>query len=251
MPRLSYPEILKGQAAAALIDIYMQDKNFVNELDAIRKPYIEHLGDLAISSFEAGKSMKSLSFSEYKKTIDSPGHGTIKEAQPALEPYCQLLTDLASKWKLRVSWAVPMLLMYDMCGIAKLMGLMPPKINLPMGLYENLYPFEAPLPPLIIKVPAWAMVLEGREEVLTDIRIQLEDYEKKLKAKGLKEFPSSLKKHALWWFKHYIYGMKYDDIAQEEAYSKDNSLIAFAGNVGRAVREFSKLIGFSSKDLKG
>lgn len=48
-----------------------------------------------------------------------------------------------------------------------------------------------------------------------------------------------------------VHGNKYDDIAQEESYTPDGSVICYARNVGAAVRAFSKLIGIDTKNLRG
>jgi hypothetical protein len=128
---------------------------------------------------------------------------------------------------------------------------MPQEVSIPLEKYQFLYPFKALLPPLVLPISAWALILNGRKEVLDMIRVRLQDYEDQLKSQGLKEKPSSLNRHAKWWFEHFVEGMKYDDIANAEVEaSLEEHPIIFARNVGRSVREFSKIIGINPKDLK-
>jgi hypothetical protein len=173
----------------------------------------------------------------------------IKEIYLRLGPYFNDLEQLASRWKLKAPWAGPMLHLYYIHDYIKGLGI-PDTIDVPLEQLDSLYPWPPPVAPLEIKVSAWAFVLYGRKQIEADIAERAKDYEDKLKAFGLTEYPSSLEKHARWWFKHFVHGKKYDDIAQEEVYTPGGSLVSYARNVGEAVRKFSRLIGIDTKNLR-
>ena len=250
MPRLSHTKILKGQAVAALVNLYRWDQEFARELDEIRDPYLDLIIQFALSSFESGRGLRLSTKDDWKTEIKSASTESTKNIWPELQPYCKTLDRLAYKWKLRAPWAVMILMLYDMNDVLRIKGLIANEMDIPLELYELMYPWEAPLPSLEVTVPAWALILEGREKVMAMIRKKLQNYESQLKASGLKEHPSSIEKHAKWWFEHHIHGKKYDDIAQGETHSPGGSCISYARNVGRAVRKFSILVGISLKDLK-
>ena len=167
-----------------------------------------------------------------------------------LQAYFDALSKLAYRWKLRAPWATPMLIIYDMFDVLRIRGLVPDAIDLPLEGYISLYPWEAPVPALEIKIPAWAIVLQGRKRVLLEVGKRLRQYEEDIKVAGLKEYPSSLQRHARWWFEHFVHDKGYDDIAQEEIYAPDGSLVSYARNVGKAVRSYSRLISIDIRDLK-
>jgi hypothetical protein len=128
---------------------------------------------------------------------------------------------------------------------------MPDAIDVPLEQLDLLYPWPPPISPLEIRVSSWAFVLYGRKQIQVEIARKLKEYEARLKALGLTEYPSSLGKHARWWFEHFVHGKGYDDIAQEEIYTSGGSLVSYARNVGDAVREFSRLVGIDTTNLKG
>jgi hypothetical protein len=73
-----------------------------------------------------------------------------------------------------------MLIIYDMFDVLRIKGLMPDEIDMPLEEFSSLYPWASPLPPLEIKVPAWAIILQGREKVLAEIGKKLQQYEKEI-----------------------------------------------------------------------
>jgi len=258
MPRLSDPKITKGHAIDSLLKLYRNDEEFVKELEKIRDPYLDLIIQYALGSFDFG--IKSgLSPREFFNSViehaknKKQGTPLFPEA-PAyvaqLQPYFDALDKLAHKWKLRAPWAAPMLIIYDMFDVLKIKGLIPDEIDLPLEKFSSLYPWAPPVPTLEIEVPAWAIILQGRKGVLAAIGRKLRQYEKDIKAAGLKEYPSSLQNHAKWWFEYFVHGKKYDDIAQEETYGPGGYLISYAKNVGDAIRKFSRLIGIDIKNLK-
>jgi len=107
---------------------------------------------------------------------------------------------------------------------------------------------EVAVPHLKITVPASALIFWGRERVLAELAKRLKHYEDEIKAKGFRENPSRLEKHARWWFEYYVHGKTFDQIAAMETYI--GGPIPYAANVGAAVRRFSKLISIDPKSLK-
>ena len=269
MPRLSDPRITKGHAANFLILLYLQEPKFYRELCQVRRNYAELLVELVVTQVEFfAKCKVTLTTEEYQRAFrDLYGllatRGSIptlpadlahqfegiKQIYLRLGPYFHDLEQLAYRWKLRASWAGPMLHLYDIHSFLKEIG-MPDTIDVPLEQLDLLYPWPPLISPLEIKVSSWAFVLYGRKQIQAEIAKKLKDYEDRLKALGLMEYPSSLEKHARWWFEHFVHGKKYDAIAQEEAYTPGGSSISYARNVGEAVRRFSRLIGIDTKNLR-
>jgi hypothetical protein len=259
MPRLSYPAITKAHAIDSLLKLYRDDQGFVEELEEIRDPYLDLIIQYALDSFDFAVKSELSPREFFDRVINrtkNQKQGVLFFPQtPAylaqLQPYFDALNKLAYRWKLRAPWAAPMLIVYDMFDVLKIKGLIPDQIDLPLEKFSSLYPWTPPVPALEIKVPGWAIILQGREEVLKAINKKLRQYEEDIKAAGLKEYPSSLKKHARWWFEYFVHGKRYDDIAQEEIYAPGGSLVSYARNVGEAIRGFSRLIGIDTRNLKG
>ncbi len=268
MPKLGDPRITKGHAASFLIRLYLQEPEFSRDLCQLRDNYLKLVIELGLRQVEFfANCRKALSTEEYQSMLRSffesgatQGNLTalsrdlarqlkeIKQMYPRLGPYFHGLEQLAYRWKLRASWAGPLLHLYDMHSIFRGIG-MPDTIDVPLEQLDLLYPWPPPVSPLEIKVSAWAFVFYGRKQIQVEIARKLKDYEDRLKAVGLTEYPSSLQKHARWWFEHVVHGKKYDDIAQEETYSPGGSSISHARNVGEAVRRFSRLVGIDTKNL--
>jgi hypothetical protein len=252
MPRLSHPKITKGQAIDALLNLYRNDREFARELDKIRDPYLDLIIQFALDSFASGRK-SGLPPKEYFETAieraknvqrESPFSPEAPVYTTQLQPYLYALSKLAHRWKLRAPWAVPMLVIYDMFDVFRSKGLMPDEIDLPLEEFSSLYPWTPPLPPLEIKVPAWAIVLQGREKILAEVSRKLQQYEKEIKATGLTEYPSSLRKHAKWWFEYYVQGLTWRQISDEIA-EVDPEGGPQPENIRKAVTQFSKLIGVS------
>jgi hypothetical protein len=252
MPRLSHPKITKGHAIDALLSLYRNDREFVRELDKIRDPYLDLIIQLALDSFDSGRK-SGLPPKEYFETVIEhaqnmqQGPSFFREASvyaAKLQPYFDALSKLAYRWNLRAPWAITMLVIYDMFDVFRSKGLMPDEIDMPLEGFNSLYPWPSPLPPLEIKVPAWAIVLQGREKVLAEVSRKLQQYEKEIKATGLTEHPSSLQKHAKWWFEHHVQGLTWRQIADEIA-EVDPEGGPQPENIRKAVTRLSKLIGVS------
>lgn len=268
MPRLSDPRITKGRAVSALIRLYLEEPEFYSELCQIRQKHNEVVLEFISRQIELPAHCTStMTPEEYYSTFrelyafltrPSAGHALPPDVSHRLEemeniclelrPYFTDLEQLAYRWNLRAPWAGPMLHLDYLHDCLKTLG-MPDAIDVTSEQLELLYPWPPPIPPLEVKVSAWALVLFGREEIQIDIAQKLKAYEDQLKALGLTEYPSSLHKHARWWFEHFAHGKKYDDIAQEETYLPGGSSVSYARNVGEAVRRFSRLIGIDIRDL--
>lgn len=258
MPRLSYPKITKGHAVDSLLKLYRNDQQFAQELDKIRDPYLDLIIQCAVDSFYSGRKSGS-SLRETFDAVAKNGKNLQREVPlfpeastyaAQLQPYLDALSKLAHRWRLRAPWAVPTLVIYDMFDVLRIKGLIPDEIDMQLEEFDSLYPWPPPLPTLEIKIPAWAIVLQGREKVLAEVGTRLCQYEDDLKATGLVEYPSSLQKHASWWFEHFVHGRKYDDIAEKEIRTPGGSVISYARNVGQAVRKFSRLVGIDAKNLR-
>jgi hypothetical protein len=268
MAKLSDPRITKGRAVSMLVRLYLEEPEFSSELCQIRQKHSKVVLEFISRQIELlrhcsvtmGPEECRKIFRELYAVFTQPGasHALPPDVTHRLEemnnmhlellPYFTDLEQLAYRWNLRAPWAGPMLHQYYLHDCLKGLG-MPDAIDLTCDQLEGVYPWPSPIPPLEVKVSAWAFVLLGREEIQVDIGEKLKDYENQLKALGLTEQPSSLHRHARWWFEHFVHGKKYDDIAQEETYLPGGSLISYGRNVGDAVRRFSALIGIDIKDL--
>jgi len=257
MPRLGHPKVVKGSAISALLKLYRNTPDFMREWDEIRWPYQTLLHKLGVDILAFWKRAESPPREYFARLIDySEGKTQVPpfstEDYPygaQLQPYYDRLGDLAYKWKLRAPWALIVLYIYDIIDMLNALGV-PEDAEISLEDLEVLYPWSPPVPAMEVKVPAWALILMGRKNVQVEIAKRLERYEEEIKMAGLSEYPSRLKKHAEWWFEHYVYKKKYDEIAQDEAHAVGGSLVSFARNVGAAVRRFSNLIGINPKALK-
>jgi len=262
MPRLSDPLITKGIARWTLLKLYMNNREFMKELNGLRRPYtglIDTFANdcLALVLDEDTPSDLPKVFFNYAtgKSSDNPFPPELfYQVFPyfdRLQPYFDGLDKLANKWKLRASWAWLLLFFYDIVECCKAKGV-PTEFgaDAPLERFASLCPWEPPVPPLTITVPAWASILLGRKGVLQRIAKKVEEYENQIREAGLKEYPSALEIHAQWWFMRYVKDEPYDEIAQMETYTPNGSLISYARNVGSAVIRFSRRIGIDPRVLK-
>jgi len=266
MPKLSHPKIIKGQAIAYLLRFYRNDTAFMKELKQLRQPYLEIVEEVAKAwMIFGGKCAEVLTPNEFQEFSIGYLEGNeqfaklppeftgyinqIRQKEDKLQPYADKLAELAPRWKLKAPWAVPMLIFFDMADILREAG-MPEEIDIPIELFDFLYPFQPVLRPLEIKVSSLAFIFYDKREIMSQVSKKIDEYEANLKKEGLRERPSAVKNHAKWWFEHYVHNKTYDEIAQKEGYTPGGSLISYARNVGTAVRRFSRLIGISLETLK-
>ena len=157
---------------------------------------------------------------------------------------------MAFRWKLRANWVRTILLLYDMFDFYTVFGIMPSdEIEIPIESMGSLYPWPPPMEDLVIRVPPWAFFLLGRAEIEKEISEKVSQYESQLRSKGYHEFPSSLRRHARWWFMHYVKRKKYGEIVAWEAQLPDGKAV-YERNVGVAVRKFFKTGGDKHKRIK-
>lgn len=255
MPKLSDPRITKGRAASFLIRLYLQEPEFFGELCQLRQNYVESLTESILRQVEFfGNCRVVFTTEEYYQMVhdfyksvttrssipalpDNLGRqlDAVKQAYVKLGPYFRGLEQLASRWKLKASWAGPLLHMYDMRDSLQELGV-PDTIDVPLEQLDFLYPWPPRVPPLEIRVPAWAFVFYGRKQIQVEIGQRLRDYEARLKTAGLKEKPSALETHAQWWFEHYVKGKTYRELQQQFPRVEEET-------IKRKVCEFSKLAG--------
>lgn len=255
MPRLSDPRITQGLAASLLVELYLQEPEFVAEFKEVRRRHTKRLEESLTKALEVftmyepatgdGGYFKTFrdvweAFFTPGRIPDHPTHQTklleeIKEISLQASPFYRDLKQLAHKWKLRAPWAGQMLHLYIVRDYLKQFGI-PDECNVPFDKMDLMYPWPSPVPSLEIRVSAWAFVFHPRKEIQSEINKRLKDYEERLKALGLKEKPSALETHARWWFEHYVKGKTYREIAQQFLRVNEET-------IKRKVWEFSKLAG--------
>lgn len=259
MPKLSDPRITKGHAASLLVRLYLQEPEFFRELCQLRQNCIESLTESMLRQVEFFRNCRDvLTADEYYQVIHDlyksiatrssipalPGNlghqlDAVKEAYVKLGPYFRGLEQLASRWKLKASWAGPLLHMYDIRDFLRGLGV-PDTIDMPLEQLDFLYPWPPPVPPLEIKVPAWAFVFYGRKQIQVEVAQRLRNYEDRLRTEGLREKPSALETHAQWWFEHYVKGKTYRELQQQFPQVEEET-------IKRKVYEFSKLAGIGRR----
>lgn len=247
MPRLNYPKITKGDAIAALLKQYSKEPQFMKEWAAIREPYVHILARFAEDTLMFFKQGNITPAEYYQDLINYYKNEGKEDPFPAdkfgylseLQPYFDNLGELANKWKLKAPWAITTLFTSDLINLLKHSSL-PNEIDIPIEDLELIYPWETPLPPLKLKVSAWAIILGGRQDVQNEINKKLWEYESEIKAKGIHEYPSALEKHAKWWFEHYVHNKTYPELEQKYPQVSRES-------IKRVVWKFSKLLNIKVK----
>lgn len=269
MSKLTISLRTKGKAIAALLKLYKAEPNFAQELEKLRIIYIPVLEkwlEIAVPSWV--KMIKALTRKEFStirdyffaenQTISSNVADKLRlllttpdsHLAVQLGEYEKALADLAYRWQLKASWAGYALILDHILDMT--INMMPEDFRNAEIPVEMLDPFlpSAPLKPLKFQVNAYELMFSGRQETQNKFAKALADYENKLKSLGWRELPSALERHAYWWFEHYIHQKTYDEIAQSEIHTPDGSLISYARNVGTAVRNFARLIGIETTDMR-
>jgi len=247
MPRLSDALNDRVRGTIALVRLYREDPSFEKELNDVCQPYHSLFQQFALEYLDSHRDAIDLQDDDYQSLV-----GNLKEkiggqvADIAQMQACfHALDELACHWKLAVPMSGLFLFLSRVTDEVQFLGIK-------MWTTPSFHPhLSVDIPPLELgAVPAWRMTEMSKTELIGLIGASISEYTDNLKKQGLKARPSKLEKHAEWWFKHHIHGKKYGDIAQEETYSLNGSLISYAKNVGEAVRKFSRLIGIEQKDLK-
>jgi len=259
MPRLSDARITKGHAVSFLLDFYFDEEEFVAQLQEIQLRNLELLAEWAVGWAKfLTKCSESMTVDEYREAARGIfGSATAGEGIPDLPvrfapqfeeinqlvirsgSYFEELEQLAFRWKLKAPWAGPMLHYRVLYGFITYSGF-PETIEIPLEQLDLPYPWPPPLPPLEIKVPAWALVFYSRRDIQAELARKLEDYEDRLKAAGLKQRPSALQKHARWWFEHYVKGKPFREIAERFGGVEEET-------IKRKAWEFSRLVGIRTR----
>jgi hypothetical protein len=259
MPRLSDPRITKGHAVSFLLRLYLEEPGFAAELLGLRQIHRELfeefvLGLLGLFARYEATMTTAESRKPLRKLYEVTGTPSriltpptnlanlveeIKQLNLKLKPYFRDLEQLAFKWKFRAPWAGPMLHLHNMHDYLTQFGV-PDAFDAPLDQLDLLYPWPPLIRPLEIRVSSWASVLYGRTYIQAEIAKQLKDYEDQLKALKYKEYPSSLQRHAKWWFEHYVKGKIYRVIHQQFPRVEEET-------IKRKVYEFSKLTGVKTR----
>lgn len=98
--------------------------------------------------------------------------------------------------------------------------------------------------PIQITVPDWLLVEEGQGPIVKQFEHVLAEHVARLKADGLTEYPSSIEKHAQWWFDHYMLGKRYKELAGDNQSMNGSNR---EESIRRAVSNFSKLLRIRTK----
>jgi hypothetical protein len=269
MSKLTIDLRTKGKAVAALLKLYKAEADFAQELEKIRTNYVSVLEQwlkIAVPNWiQMKKALTRKEFSTAKDFFLGPKQTISSSLADKLElllitpdshlatqlgDYEKILADLAYRRHLKASWAGYALILDHVQDM--MFNLMPEDFRnaeIPIEMLEPFLP-SAPLKPLKFQVNAYELMFSGRQEIQNKFAKALADYENKLKSPGWRELPSALERHAYWWFEHYIHQKTYDEIAQSEIYTPGGSLISYARNVGTAVRNFARLIGIETADMR-
>jgi len=261
MPRLGDPRIIQGHAVSFLLGFYLKEPRFSREFRKLREDYRDALSKLVAAQvvFLANCKQK-LPPQQYQDLFRSFYNPSAKEGnitKPNLQgglahqleeisrmysqlgPYFRSLEELASRWKLAAPWAGPMLYLYHIQDFLQMLGIQK-NIDIQLDQLDLLYPWPPPLPPLEIKVSAWAFYFSGRKQIQSEINKRLKSYEDNLKEKGVREYPSALENHARRWFEHHVKHKTYPEL--ERRYQG-----ASQETIKRKVWEFSRLAGIRTR----
>lgn len=244
MPRLGYRQAVAANAVEALVNVYLQDKAFMEDLSEIRQKHHDTILQIAGSTVDLCReilnSPQPLYLLRYSLASEITHEFACTAGQdPSLakdtEAYIVALVELMQEWKLRTPMALAALIPNEVAwalGLAEKSG----KSELPLDFLDRVYPWPPPVPPLEIKISPWALVHVGRRGVQKEIARRLREYESQIKKTGIGEHPAALDRHAQWWFEHYIHGKNYAELEK-------NWPDATRESIKRAVWRFSRLVG--------
>ena len=259
MPKLTISQRTFGKAIAALLKLYKAEPSFVQELEELRITYLPVLEQwLKIGVPNWIQMKKTLTQEELSITRDFflTANQTISDSladklEPflsipdphlarELETYVESLTDLAYRWRVKATWAGPVLLFDHILDAT--INAMPEDVRDAEMPVEMLDPFlpSAPLSPLRFEVNAYELMFSGRQEIRDKFAKALADYENKLKSLGWQELPTAIENHAHWWFEHYVHHKTYSELEHKNPQVGRES-------IKRAVWKFSKLLNIKIK----
>jgi len=272
MPRIIPAEWKTEVAIVCLVELYEGEVQFVAERRRLRAPYLLLLTELAGVSalYEVYRSRSILPFTleNIHKSYLAEKHliqrfpflpgsppplGELEERDEQLRenlvPYATQLTSLAYEWNLRASWAGDKLLDEDVesivsqlfkeAGVPELGDLIAEELVkgswefMPSTVSKGVYP-------LTVKISPADFLLQGRQEIVVGLRKMLAQREKELREAGFEDFPSAVKRHAEWWFDHYVKRKTYAELEMQFPQAGQET-------IKRKVWEFSKLVGIKTR----
>jgi len=252
---LSFPELTQGYARFILIGLYMNHPVFAKELIEVKKPYIEAIRKYTKDTFTSFQEKPQSKAEYYQIMIKYLGGESrvspftteqIKDINE-LKPYFDALIKLVKKWIFKAPWAVSALFVIDMLqsvDVIQSVAVVPSTEQcIPLEIFEQMVPWPPPLPPLKIEVSAWTFFEYTRDDITCEIADRLFEYEEKLKEIGIKEFPSSLLRHARWWVEHYVKNKSLVQISAQGINTGKGPANPYPKNIGKAIDKFSELVG--------
>ncbi len=268
MPRLLPPDWIKKVAVDHLLQLYEKDNKFVQELEEARRPFVplieqyvhancltevEHILSICPPDDLTALAADLQKLRNHYQSI--PGNPDLSELQKSydrlreqLKPYVAVLQKLAYKWNLRAPWAADELIQRDIqrvyettfnaAGVTVLNKLSNQQIH--RLLKEDEGSLHSDTWQANMNIVTFCLAA-GRTGYIKELNERLEQFEGKLKAAGAKEPPSALRKHAGWWFDHYVRNVKFSDIADGIA-QVDSKGGHQTENIRKAVLKFSELL---------
>lgn len=276
MPRMLPINLIKVIAINYLLELYEQEKRFIQEWETARQPFthiIEQMGlinslsdvddmlaknpphDL-ITMFRERQNLINYLCNVPNNPIDindsSQSRTEYHRLQKYLAPYFLKLGNLAGIWNLRAPWAAEELLQRDLLraeqNIFNAAGV-EMFDNLSSRQIQNMFgPEGRTLSSYNYPINCLALYRAGgRLGLVNEFSKDLVEFEKQLKASNSREIPSSLKKHAEWWFDYYIHGIDFHDISFNIVTNNEKRTTS-PENIRLAVVKYSKLININPEE---
>jgi len=274
MPRLLPADWIRIVAINRLLQLYEEEASFLQEWKDAKEPFIplieqfskvstiievEHLLTHSPPSDFIGWISDLQKLRNYLRDLysgmeqaqnSSEMHASYDNLLEKLTPYISSLNELAYKWNLRAPWAGEELMwrdiqriqqeIFDAAGITTLNKFSDRQIQKLLSDNSLRSAYIEPLYPGILSL----YFSGGRVGYLNKLNDRLNEFEKELQASGAKEPPSALSKHAKWWFDHYVYNIKFPNIANKIA-QIDKKGGPQVENIKKAVVKFSELLGIN------
>lgn len=254
------------------MELYEGEAQFVAEWRRLRAPYLSPLTELAsvFALYKIYRSRTILPFTwenvhrsclveEHLIQRSSFLRGSpppldeleerYEQLRENLVPYASQLTSLAYQWNLRASWAGDELLDEDVESIIsqlfKEAGVPEFDDLIAEGFIKGLWEFmpsssSKGVYPLTVRIGAGDFMLQGRQETVVRLRKMLAEHEKELREAGFGDFPSALRRHARWWFEHYVKRKTYAELEMQFPQAGQET-------IKRKVWEFSRLVGIKMR----
>jgi len=272
MPRIIPAGWKRELAITCLMELYKGEVQFVAEWRRLRAAYLLPLTELAgvFALYEVCRSRSILpfTFENVHKSYLAEKHlvqhfpffrgstpplneleERVEQLRENLVPYATQLTSLAYEWKLRASWAGDELLDED---VESIVGRLLKEAGVPElahviagELLKDSWGFmpstaSRAVHPLTVKISPMDFMLQGRREIVVGLRKMLAQHEKELREAGFEDVPSAVKRHAEWWFAHYVKGKAYAELEMPFPQSSQET-------IKRKVWEISKLVGIKTR----